>query len=336
MTKTKIIIISAIVVILAAAGTTFALSQRNNKVKEQEEIEVKQPIKTKTEIFQTNTSSVSDNTAPEKEKEGVTSENTEEEPSIKNITVDNLKADCISVSCIKVTWDAEEKRDYNIRVNTEAAYTDNITLVKEKNGVWYITGLRECSDYTIVVEPTLMKNEKEEDCNLCFSTVTGRTERTNVLMDYEVPDGNTACFSGKKASELSEPITDAVTDPITETGIIRNQYGDYCCSMGAWYGTVGDRFLVELENGVQFTVMICDNKGEADSIDSEEIPDGRFNWFDGVENGKCVIEFIYDDNSLPDGVASSGNWGMNNWNGLNLSANIMTLKKISNGNPIQY
>lgn len=38
--------------------------------------------------------------------------------------------------------------------------------------------------------------------------------------------------------------------------------------MGVWYGYCGDRFLIELENGTQFTTKICDSKGYAD--DGEE------------------------------------------------------------------
>ena len=34
--------------------------------------------------------------------------------------------------------------------------------------------------------------------------------------------------------------------------------------MGVWYGYCGDRFLIELENGTQFTTKICDSKGYAD------------------------------------------------------------------------
>jgi len=61
-----------------------------------------------------------------------------------------------------------------------------------------------------------------------------------------------------------------------------------------------------------------------------------WNWFGGEGNGKCIIEFIYDDNSLPSCVAFSGSWGYYNWNGLDLSSNITSIKKINYGEPVEY
>ena len=75
--------------------------------------------------------------------------------------------------------------------------------------------------------------------------------------------------------------------------------------MGVWYGYCGDRFLIELENGTQFTTKICDSKG-------------------------------YDDHHLPSCVAFSGSWGYYNWNGLDLSSNIKSIKKINYGEPVEY
>lgn len=100
-------------------------------------------------------------------------------------------------------------------------------------------------------------------------------------------------------------------------------------NMGVWYGYCNDRFLVELENGIQFTTRICDSKGWADDADGDEVPDGRFHWFGGTGNGKCIIEFIYDDSNLPSCVACSGSWGYYNWNGLNLGSNIKSIQKIN-------
>ena len=54
--------------------------------------------------------------------------------------------------------------------------------------------------------------------------------------------------------------------------------------MGVWYGYCGDRFLIELENGTQFTTKICDSKGYAD--DGE----GKYHNFGG--SGKCIVEFM--------------------------------------------
>lgn len=95
-----------------------------------------------------------------------------------------------------------------------------------------------------------------------------------------------------------------------------------------FFGYDWDRYLVELDNGTQFTVKQCDSKGLAD--DGE----GKYHYFGG--SGKCMIEFIYDDYSLPSCVAFSGSWGYYNWNGLDLGANIKSIKKINYGDTVEY
>ena len=90
-----------------------------------------------------------------------------------------------------------------------------------------------------------------------------------------------------------------------------------------------DCFAGERASGLpQFTVKQCDSKGWAD--DGE----GKYHNFGG--SGKCIVEFIYDDGNLPSCVAFSGSWGYYNWNGLDLGANIKSIKKINYGDPVVY
>jgi hypothetical protein len=49
-----------------------------------------------------------------------------------------------------------------------------------------------------------------------------------------------------------------------------------------------------------------------------------------------VIEFIYADGYLPDCTAFSGNYGLYNWSGLDLGANIESVKKINYGDTVVY
>ncbi|MBR3536720.1 MAG: hypothetical protein IKN85_12915 [Oscillospiraceae bacterium] len=98
--------------------------------------------------------------------------------------------------------------------------------------------------------------------------------------------------------------------------------------MGVWYGYCSDRFLVETDSGQQFTVKICDSKGYAD--------DGQGKYHNFGNGGKCIIEFIYDDYNWPSCVAFSGSWGYYNWNGLDLTANIKSIKKINYGDTVEY
>ena len=245
------------------------------------------------------------------------------------LTVENITAEADSVSSIKVTWDAEEGREYNVGWFTYAPYSENIEILLPENGVCYLTGLRMDSEYEITVTPILKENEK---ANVTPETVTVRTPSVEVIQEYEYEDGWTNCFAGERASGLtrmpsSGAIYGSAVDTVTGTGIRRFENGDYCCAMGTHYGYCNDRFIVELDNGIQFTTRICDSKGAADVQD--EWGYGKYHWFGGEGNGKCIIEFIYDDANLPYCVSRAGTWGNWNWNGLNLGANIKSIQKIN-------
>ena len=276
------------------------------------------------------------------------------EPPVQGLTVSP-----ISVGMLKATWEAEEGTEYTIlceSTDENYAYYGNMHYDIRENGLCYINGLRENSDYLITVMPVTEDGESRKAQTLA------RTETVDVIQEFPYEAGWTSCFAAEKASGLtampsSGAIYGSVADPITGTGIRRDEYGDYCCAMGLWYGVCWDRFLVELDNGIQFTVKICDSKGWADDADADldgdgamdyyvfedgsTIPagdgvgDGRFHWF-GHGAGKCVIEFIYDDGNLPSCVRTSGSWGGYNWNGLDLGSNISSIKKINYGEPVVY
>ncbi len=250
------------------------------------------------------------------------------------VAVTDLNASSISVSTIKVTWNAEKDRDYKIDCCTDAGYTDNIYFEFRGNDMCYINGLREGSEYEITVTPELKETE-DKSTKLKGQTVKAETETVEVIWEFEHIDGWTSAMAGERASGLtaqpaSGAIYGSVPDPVTHTGIRRDEYGDYCVAMGLHFGLDGDRYLICMEDGTQFTVKQCDSKGWAD--DGE----GKWHWFGGEGNGKCIIEFIYDDASLPACVAYSGSWGYYNWYGLDLSSNIQSIKKINYGEPVEY
>lgn len=214
--------------------------------------------------------------------------------SIEKTDSITLTATTISVSCIRLEWNGDEDAKYTVTAlqNTYDDYIDNIYFEFKSNTLCYVTGLRENSEYTFEIA--------DENSNVLATTVQ-RTEAVEVIQEFDYIDGWTNCFAYEKASGLTrEPsysaIQGAVLDPVTNTGIMRNEYGDYCCAMGTFFGYCGDRFLITLENGTQFTVKICDSKG-----------DRLYHPFGG--DGKCIVEFIYADGYLPDCVAVSGNYG---------------------------
>ena len=260
---------------------------------------------------------------------------------IKDVVVDSPKLTTYSVSCLKLTWNAEQGRDYEVVCYADEedyAYYDNITYVKKDNGKYFITGLRENTSYSVKITPLLSDKEKNIPAIKAVSTTCfAKTEEVEVIWDeFPYEEGWTSCYCGERASGLTRApswgaIQGTLPDEVTDTGVRRNEYGDYCCAMGLFYGTVGDRFLVENEGGEQFTVSICDSKGWCSDADGDGYGDGRFHWYNGYGNGKCVIEFIYDDDYLPPCVKFSGSWGFWNWNGLDLGWNIASIKKINYG-----
>lgn len=253
------------------------------------------------------------------------------------VTVKNLEIVADSVSSLKITWDAEEDRNYNIEWYTMAPYSENITFVFPENGVCYLTGLRVNEEYDITVTPLPLEDENKDDFNYLSHKKTVKTPNIpDVIQEYDYVDGWTSCFAGERASGLTAmPSSGAIygssVDTVTGTGIRRFPNGDYCVAMGTHYGYCNDRFLVELENGIQFTVRICDSKGAADVQDDWGY--GIYHRFGG--SGKCIIEMIYDDANLPSCVAFSGSWGYYNWNGLNLCSNIKNIQKLATWDNIE-
>lgn len=163
-----------------------------------------------------------------------------------------LTAATISVSCIKLEWNGDADTEYTVTAiqNVNDDYVDNIYFEFKSNTLCYVTGLRENSEYTFELSDT--------EGNLLASIVQ-KTETVEVIEEYDYIDGWTNCFAYEKASGLTRDpsysaIQGAVPDPVTNTGIMRDEYGDYCCAMGTFFGYCGDRFLITLENGTQFTV----------------------------------------------------------------------------------
>lgn len=231
-----------------------------------------------------------------------------------------LTATTISVSCIKLEWNGDADTEYTVTAiqSVNDNYVDNIYFEFKSNTLCYVTGLRENSEYTF---------ELSDENGEILASAVQKTEAVEVIEEFDYIDGWTDCFAYEKTSGLTRDpsysaIQGSVPDPVTNTGIMRDEYGDYCCAMGTFFGYCGDRFLITLENGTQFTVKICDSKG-----------DRWYHPFGG--DGKCIVEFIHADEYLPDCVSFTGNYGSYNWYGLNFD-NIQSIKKINYGTPIKY
>ncbi len=81
--------------------------------------------------------------------------------------VTDLSASAISVGCIKAEWNAEEGKDYELSItptDENTGYTDNICIKFEGKSKSYITGLREGSEYEIVVKELDDTNIWKQTC----------------------------------------------------------------------------------------------------------------------------------------------------------------------------
>lgn len=260
------------------------------------------------------------------------------EPPIVTVPVNNLQASTISVSCLKVTWEPEQNREYEVSVDTNAPYLENMYFHFKEKGILYLTGLRENSEYKITVSAITGENEQAVP-----ATTTGHTEKVVVIYNFdEDADAyaqykdsgvlySTNFFAGERASGLtaqpaSGAIAGSIKDPIYDTTIRVDEYGDFCVAMGTFFGHDWDRYLITLQNGQQFTVKQCDDKGAK--------------WYHpigGNDNNRNIIEFIYDsDANVPPGVWAAGTWGAFFWNGLAFD-HIASIQKINYpDNPVTY
>ena len=165
----------------------------------------------------------------------------------------NLKLSTISVSCIKAEWKAKKGVDYEVScapTNQSTGYTENIYFEFKSNSLCYITGLRENSMYKIEVRPVA---EDKDKSNFTSASAAARTERVEVIQTFPHEDGWTNCFAYENAAGLTlDPSWSAIqncsVDVVTNTGIMRDEYGDYCVAMGTVYGYCNDRFLVVIGN----------------------------------------------------------------------------------------
>lgn len=228
-------------------------------------------------------------------------------------------ADPLSVSEIKLCIDTPiDVLSINCQPVNDSRYTENITIRQQSPNIYYITGLRENTGYAINIKPCAI--ETYNPLTLIISTLD-----VDVSETFHIEPDETGYFAYETAAGLTldpskSAISDAFVDDITNTGIMRNDNGDYCVAMGLYFGQCNDRFLVTLVNGVQFTVKICDSKGKADD------GNGKYHCFG--ENGKCFIEFIHSPDALPEDILLSGNYATQDFDGLKLDE-IAMIQKIA-------
>lgn len=108
---------------------------------------------------------------------------------------------------------------------------------------------------------------------------------------------------------------------ITETGLIKDDYGFIAAALGSYYGAIGDRFVFTLDSGVQLYLIKADAKSDSHT------------------HGGCshtvdhsVIEFVIDEAKAKQyfGVSSNNLVKHGNFNNIDMfKGNIIDSKKVT-------
>lgn len=140
-------------------------------------------------------------------------------------------------------------------------------------------------------------------------TETQTVEYEPVVMYYTVhdnsmavPDGDTSfkSYMDYRAITNTDSIQykmqqEAYTD---EYGIRKYKNGDYMVAMGSYYGQVGDRFRITLDNGETIRCIMGDAKADCHT--------DAYNQYTPCGSGKNVIEFVVDTPALSDEARQMG------------------------------
>lgn len=104
---------------------------------------------------------------------------------------------------------------------------------------------------------------------------------------------------------------------------LRRQTDDYVIAVGTYYSnTIGDRFLIELDNGFTFTAIVGDIKANRHTNPTNQYT-AVYNWDDSFKSAN-VIEFLVDIPYLPREVKNLGTVSSIE----DFDGNIVSMKKI--------
>lgn len=129
-----------------------------------------------------------------------------------------------------------------------------------------------------------------------------------------LPEGHTNMFMGMPHWKITDKTSDQYTlqqKCITSKWLGIRVYNDddgecyYCVALGTAYGIdIGDTWKVTLRNGSEFNVILAEYKHDITDPDPNDFGDPCYNY--DTHDCTNVIEFIYDEDVIPDYVLQAG------------------------------
>ena len=150
-----------------------------------------------------------------------------------------------------------------------------------------------------------------------YEEISYDDDLVNIIKTYSVPKGHSfKSYTNYKLLSSNSPQGRLQTQAHTDSSGIRMVGEYYCAALGTYYeGNIGDKYLVTLEGGNQFKMILCDTKSDAHTDANHQY----------TKSNGCVIEFYVDYSVLSDYVRSMGDISYIN----GFKGDIIQIQKIS-------
>ncbi len=191
--------------------------------------------------------------------------------------------------------DYEEIETFNNSVEETDKELESNTDVYEEKSKSTTNIQNNYLDYENKIEiETTTIIQKEESTEI----MTEYNSDINIIKTYSVPKGHSfKSYTNYKLLSSNSPQGRLQTQAHTDSTGIRMVGEYYCAALGTYYeGNIGDKYLVTLEGGNQFKMILCDIKSDAHTDANHQYT---------KVNG-CVIEFYVDYSVLSSYVRSMG------------------------------
>ena len=175
----------------------------------------------------------------------------------------------------------QSEQHSEIESNTSSDLTEQIIT---ENALRETTKTEPTTVIEVYEEQTEQENEIESEYNSDYT----------IIKTYSVPKGHSfKSYTNYKLLSSNSPQGKLQSKAYTGSTGIRMVEDYYCAALGTYYeGNIGDKYLVTLEGGKQFKMILCDVKSDSNH---------QYTRVNG-----CVIEFYVDYSVLSSYIRSMG------------------------------